>query len=403
MYKNKNLRNRNVHNNSFRVVSVTLFLSILTATLAGCGVFGGDERPVYQGAEYYKNLEIPPNLTAPDTVDQLHVPKPTDAALQNFIDNNELSSTVSPTFDGVRIVNEAGNSWVEIDKNVDTVWADLIGFWQNEGIELVEKRPLLGFMETDWVERLEADAGFFRGLFQRFEPDEKDKFRVRVSVGVSDDVSERIGASGSDTTRVSVAHSRIERVSGGEFADEVSWRSRPSDVEAEREIISRIALYTGLNQSQSKQLADKYRGYTSLVTIDKTNAIALTMKGDKDFVWQRAIRALDRMGMKDVREQQQENSIYFTATKVSNAQLDKEEDDIAESSWLMQWFSGSGDKKDASDNIARQYHLELTELAGRVQIEVKDADATQTKNEDGDVQGTALAEQLRNILAAKLE
>ena len=396
MYHNKNLRDK-----SLRAVSVAFLFSTLTATLTACGVFGGDERPVYQGAEYYKNLEIPPNLTAPDTVDQLHVPKPTDAALQNFIDNNELSSTVSPTFDGVRIVNEAGNSWVEIDKNVDTVWADLIGFWQNEGVELVEKRPLLGFMETDWVERLEADAGFFRGLFQRFEPDEKDKFRVRVSVGVG--VSERIGAGGNDATRVSVAHSRIERVSGGEFADEVSWRSRPSDVEAEREIISRIALYTGLNQGQSKQLADKYRGYTSLVAIDKTNAIALTMKGDKDFVWQRAIRALDRMGMKDVREQQQENSIYFTASKVSNAQLDKEEDDIAESSWLMQWFSGSGDNKDASDNIARQYHLELTELTGRVQIEVKDADATQTIDEDGDVQGTSLAEQLRNILAAKLE
>ena len=246
------------------------------------------------------------------------------------------------------------------------------------------------------LKRLEADAGFFRGLFQRFEPDEKDKFRVRVS--------ERIGAGGNDATRVSVAHSRIERVSSGEFADEGELAAHaPVMLKAEREIISRIALYTGLNQGQSKQLADKYRGYTSLVAIDKTNAIALTMKGDKGFVWQRAIRALDRMGMKDVREQQQENSIYFTATKVSNAQLDKEEDDIAESSWLMQWFSGSGGKKDASDNIARQYHLELTELTGRVQIEVKDADATQTTNEDGDVQGTTLAEQLRNILAAKLE
>jgi len=390
MYQSKSLRAKKLC-----AVSVALLLSILTATLTACGGFGGDERPVYQGAEYYKNLEIPPDLTTPDTANQLHVPKPTDAALQNFIDNNELSSTVSPTFDGVRIVNEAGSSWVEIDKKVDEVWLELVGFWQNEGIELVEKRPLLGFMETDWVERLDADAGFFRSLFQRFEPDEKDKFRVRVS--------ERSGASGSDATRVSVAHSRIERVAGGEFSDEVSWRARPSDIEAEREIIARIALYTGLNQSQSKQLADKYRSYTSLVSIDKTNAIALTMKGDRDFVWQRALRALDRMGVKDVREQQQENSIYFTATKVSSAQLGKEEDDIAESSWLMQWLSGSSGKKDASDNIARQYHLALTELTGRVQIEIKDANATQTTNEDGDVQGTVLAEQLRNILAAKLE
>ena len=270
------------------------------------------------------------------------------------------------------------------------MWTDLIGFWQNEGVELVEKRPLLGFMETDWVERLDADAGFLRRLFQRFEPDEKEKFRVRVTV------------SGNDSTRVSVAHSRIERVSSGEFSDEINWRSRPSDIEAEREIISRIALYTGLNQSQSEKLAENYRRYTPLVSIDKTNAIALTMKGDKSFVWQRTVRALDRMGMKDVREQPQDNSIYFTATKVTREALDVEEDDIAESSWLMQWFSGSGDK-DSSENNNRQYHLELTELTGRVQIEVKDADATQTTNEDGDVQGTALAEQLRNILAAKLE
>ena len=394
MYKNKKTSSKKISGKSAHVLSVALPVAFLFSTLTACGGFGGDERPAYQGAEYYKNLEIPPNLTAPDTVDQLRVPKPTDAALQNFIDNNELSATVSPTFEGVRIINEAGNSWVDIDKKIDTVWADLIGFWQNEGVELVEKRPLLGFMETDWVERLDADAGFLRRLFQRFEPDEKEKFRVRVSEGR--------GEIGSNSTRVSVAHSRIERVSSGEFSDEVSWRSRPSDIEAEREIISRIALYTGLNQSQSEKLAENYRRYTPLVSIDKTNAIALTMKGSKDFVWQRTVRALDRMGMKDVREQPQENSIYFTATKVTREALGGEEDDIAESSWLMQWFSGSGDKN-SSENINRQYHLALTELTGQVQIEVKDADATQTTNEDGDVQGTALAEQLRNILAAKLE
>ena len=390
MYKNKKSSNKKLSGKSAHVLSVAFLLSTLTA----CGGFGGDERPAYQGAEYYKNLEIPPNLTAPDTVDQLRVPKPTDAALQTFINNNELSSTVSPTFEGVRIINEAGNSWVEIDKKVDAVWADLMSFWQNEGVELVEKRPLLGFMETDWVERLDADAGFLRRLFQRFEPDEKEKFRVRVI--------ENRGGSGSESARISVAHSRIERVSSGEFSDEVSWRSRPSDIEAEREIISRIALYAGLNQSQSERLAENYRRYTPLVSIDKTNAIALTMKGSKDFVWQRTVRALDRMGMKDVREQPQENSIYFTAIKVTREALDVEEDDIAESSWLMKWLSGSSDKK-SEENINRQYHLELTELAGRVLIEVKDANASQSTDEDGDVQGTTLAEQLRNVLAIKLE
>jgi uncharacterized lipoprotein len=149
-------------------------------------------------------------------------------------------------------------------------------------------------------------------------------------------------------------------------------------------------------------LAENYRRYTSLVEVDKTNAIALTMKGDKDFVWQRAMRALDRMGMKDILEQKENNSIYFTAAKVSDEALDMEEDEIAKSSWLMQWFSGSGDKNSA-ENIDRQYHLELTELADRVQIEIKDVNATQTSDDDGNVEGTALAEQLRNILVVNLE
>ena len=76
MLKQHNLKQHdkfNQHDKSLRLLSVVFLLSTLTA----CGIFGGDERPVYQGAEYYKNLEVPPDLTAPDTADQLRVPKPT--------------------------------------------------------------------------------------------------------------------------------------------------------------------------------------------------------------------------------------------------------------------------------------------------------------------------------------
>ena len=76
-----------------------------------------NERPVYQGAEYYKNLEIPPDLTEPDRADELKVPKPTDEALQRFRDNNKLETVITPKFDGVRMVSYAGNSWIEIDKD----------------------------------------------------------------------------------------------------------------------------------------------------------------------------------------------------------------------------------------------------------------------------------------------
>jgi len=341
----------------------------------------GNERPVYHGAEYYKNLEVPPDLTEPDTGDELKVPKPTEEALQRFRDNNKLETVITPKFDGVRVVDYAGNSWIEVDNNVEMVWPRLLEFWEAEGIELVQVRPLLGFMETEWTERLGGEKGFFGSMLQKFEPDVKDKFRVRV---------ERFDLD--RKTRLYIAHSRIERRIRGEYADEYVWVTQPSNLEAEREIISRMSLFAGLTREQSHALIENYRPYSSLVKLDSSNTTALKMKGSMDFVWRRSVRALDRMRMQDIKETQAENIISFGVTKISLEELEVEEDELSKSSWLM---NGKGQ--------SRQYRLEFTDQNGFIQIEVKDARNSQATDDDGDVYGTALAEQLRDLLAEHLE
>ena len=359
--------------------------------ISSCSLFGGDERPVYQGAEYYKNLEVPPDLTTPDTGGQLRVPQASDEALQRFRDNHKLETVITPKFDGVRMVSYAGNSWIEVDNKVEFVWGRLLEFWEGEGIALAEERPLLGYMETDWVKRLGADSGFFRSIFQRFEPDQKDKFRVRLERFDHD-----------NKTRLYIAHSRIERIVRGEDADEFYWESRPSDIEAEREIISRMALFAGKDQEQTLQLLENYRPYASLVKVDSTNTTALTMTGSMDFVWRRAMRALDRMGMQDIRQEKESSTIFFVVGKVSDEDIKVEDDELAESSWIMQLLTDTDDKSLAT-NTSRHYRLEFSEVSGRIQIEVKDARDSQTTDDDGDVYSTALAEQLRNVLVEKLE
>ncbi len=370
-----------------------LGLVLMALSSASCGLFGGDERPVYQGAEYYKNLEVPPDLTEPDTADELRVAKPTEEALQQFRDNNKLDTVITPKFDGVRMVSFAGSSWIEVDNEVEKVWPRLLEFWEAEGIELVEKRPLLGFMETDWTERLGDEKGFFRSMFQKFEPDVKDKFRLRV---------ERFDLD--RKTRIYVAHSRIERQVRGEFADEYIWVSQPSNLEAEREIISRMAVFAGLSKEQSVALLENYRPYSSLIKIDSTNTIALTMKGSMDFVWRRSMRALDRMRMQNIIEDKANNMINFGVSKISSEELkiEEDDDDLSQSSWLMQLFTDS-DEKNIALNKNRQYRLEFTDMGGVIQIEVKDAENSQATDDDGDVYSTALAEQLRNVLAEHLE
>jgi len=363
----------------------------LAVALSSCGMFGGDERPVYQGAEYYKNLEVPPDLTEPDTGGQVQIPKPTVAALQSFNDQNELGVVITPKFDGIRLVSNAGLSWAEVDNNAEYVWGRLLEFWQTEGVEVVETRPLLGFMETEWTARLDADAGFFKSIFQRLEPDQKDKFRVRLEK--FDD---------GNKTRLFISHSRIEKVVGGEYGEDFTWVTLPSDLGVEREILSRMILFSGKNKEQAAQLLQHYRPYSTLIKVEKTDTTTLTMKGSMDFVWRRAMRALDRMNMKDIREEKEADTIYFIAGEISANSLDVEKDEIAESSWLMQLFTGV-DEEELLANKNRHYRLQFSDIGGRILIEVKDAKDTQITDEDGDTYSTALTEQIRNILVENLE
>ena len=376
------------------VLAPIAVITILLA-LSSCGLFSSNERPEYQGAEYYKNLEVPPDLTEPDTAEELRVPRPTEEALQRFRDNHKLDTVISPKFDGVRVVNYAGNSWIEIDNDVEHVWPRLLEFWEREGIDIVQQRPMLGFMETEWTERMGGEDGYFRSLFQKFEPDQKDKFRVRVERFEDD-----------RKTRLYISHARAERVVFGEYSEEFVWVSKPSSLEAEREIISRMALFAGQSNEHTMALLENYRPYSSLVKTDRSSTTSLTMKGSMDFVWRRAVRALDRMRMQDIKPEPLNNTIHFVVPGSVDKELEVEveEDELSQSSWLMNLFrSDSADSGDAGEQISRQYRLLFTDLDGVIEINVSDARNSATTDDDGDVYGTVLAEQIRNRLVIKLE
>ncbi|MBE9568950.1 MAG: outer membrane protein assembly factor BamC [Proteobacteria bacterium] len=344
------------------------------------------KRPVYQGAEYYKNLEVPPDLTEPDTGDQLRIPKPTDEALQRFRDNNKLETVITPKFDGVRTVTYAGNSWIEVDNNVDHVWPRLIEFWETEGIPLAEVRPLLGYMETQWVEHLGSDRGFFSKLFSSV-PDQKEKFRVRV---------ERFDHDAK--TRLYVSTTRIERVLHSSNDDEYIWVTLPGDIETEREIISRMAIFAGLPKENTEVLLANYRPYSSLIETERSNSTSFVMIGSVDFVWRRAVRALDRTGMQEIKEQPHINTISYQVAKPDDKSKKLEGDELARSSWMVQLFD------DVNESVTSlNYQLEFTDKGDRVLVEVKNAAHPSTTDGDGDVSGPIALEQMRDMLIKNME
>lgn len=372
-----------------RFLLLTLFSAGLLAACAG------DERPVYQGAEYYKNLEIPPDLNEPDTTDAVRVPRPTDAALQQFRENNKLESVITPKFDGIRMVSFAGDSWLEIDHSVDYVWPRAEKFFETEGIEIVDAQPLLGYIETEWTTKFSPEGSFLTSLVQRLEPDQKHKFRLRLERFEND-----------SKTRVYITHTVIEKLIRGEFNEDVVWVTRRSSIEEEREMLSRMALFAGLDGQQTSALIENYRPYTSLVKVDRTDTTSLTMTGSMDFVWRRALRALDRMGMNNIKSDESAGKIFFSFNQLKDDDIgidpDQEEDDIAESSWLMQLFTGKGEDSEASVDSG-QYRLELSTVGGAVKISVRDQNSDLGTDDDGETYSNARVEQLRNALRRNLD
>jgi outer membrane protein assembly factor BamC len=372
-----------------------LILAILA--VAGCG---NNDRPEYQGADYYKSLELPPDLNLEKSSAEMEIPEPTVSALEDFQSKHKLNKAVVPEFKGIRLKHDGSMYFLEVDAEPEIVWPKIEAFWEHEGISLLQNRPMLGFMQTDWTKQLQIreDANYFTKLFSKLEPDFRDKFRMRVEP-----------AADRTRTHIFVAHYGIEVfVEGPDGEDGTYWRGRKSDIELEREILARLTLFAGLSENQAESLMQDYKPFQSYVTykenfqesVDRpeggtqTRVAELTMKGSMDFVWYRTIRALDRIQMEDISLNKKKGRISFTAPgSVRIADSDEEVDEVAESSWLMNLFTGS--KKKGDPKGTEKYILQLTEMPGYISFELQD--------ERGLEAASARASQVRAALAKALE
>jgi uncharacterized lipoprotein len=365
-----------------------------------------NERPEYQGAEYYKSLELPPDLTLEKSTAEMKVPEPTVTALEDFQAKHRLNKAVVPEFKGIRLRHDGSMYFLEVDAAPEVVWPKLEAFWEHEGIGLLEDRPMLGFMQTDWTKALQVreDANYFVRLFSKLEPDFRDKFRMRIEP-----------AEDRTKTHIFVAHYGIE-VFVDDTGDELGtkqWRARKSDIELEREILSRLTLFVGLSENQAESLLKDYKPMQSYVTYKETfkaddvdpeamtdvgqsKVAVLTMKGSMDFVWYRTIRALDRLQMEKITLDKKNGRINFTMP--SEARLTEtggeEVDELSESSWLMNLFRGKKGKQEEAKE-SQQFELQLTEMPGYVDFILLDSRGLEATS--------VAASQLRAALARALE
>jgi outer membrane protein assembly factor BamC len=369
---------------------VYLLSLVVLLSIAGCSSDGDERRQKYLDADYYTRLELPPDLTSPEESKQLTSPQPTPEAMEQFkrdsADVGKFTPNVAPilvgiSVSGARIQENDGIYWLEIDEPADKLWPQLSGFWSNEGIEIVRREPLLGFMETDWSSQLylEENAGWLAKVFNQFEPTKLDKFRMRVEP--EPDVNK---------TRVFISHTGRERVVEG---DDSNWVIRGSDPELEHEMLTRLALYVGVDGQQLTEVFAGYKPFSSRVKASQGDAYTFYVPGTVETNWPRVLRAVDRANIFLLEEDESTQQIKVAVGKISMEQLGEEADELTESSWLAQWFSGSSDEDYKTDSD-RQFNIQLTQNGDAVRIDI-------LKSNNEPAEGV-LAEQLRKSLMLEL-
>lgn len=295
------------------------FITLLSA----CSSDGG-ERPEYMKAQSVKSLEVPPKLTSPDTRTALRFPQPSASAKEKAaLSSADIEAAIAPSFDGVRLKQQAGLYFIEMDSPVSDVWAMLPDFLRNEGIETERVEKLMGFVDTRWMDEYKATygGGESSSWFKRLSPDYKDKFRIRV------EPSEKSGV-----TRLYVAHRGMQVV----VSDDGShWQQRASEAFLEREILYRFVLFAGAGKSAATTLLADYRPYQSRAQKVKSTTGDFEVAGEPAEVWQRIKLAVDRLGVDVTNENSSRSTLNVSVGDVRQIEKLREE----EKSWFGRLFN----------------------------------------------------------------
>ena len=340
----------------------------------------GETRPEHMDAKTTQQLEIPPQLTQPDTDNALRLPEPSAKAKAAFSDSSSDESAVkviAPVFKGMRLKNNSGLYWLEIDSSIERVWDTLPYFLAAEGIAAERVEKLLGFVDTQWMNEYQNSyAGEEQSSWlKKFSPDYKDKFRLRL---------EKIDQ---DQTRLFVNHRGVQIAL---MDDSSEWVQRDSEPMLEREIMYRYMLFAGADKQSATDLLAGYKSYQSRVISSSEQLASFQVQGNEQAVWRRLKVAMDRLGVDIQKIDETGRNIEVL---VGNLKVTKPAD--ADSSWFGGLFGRDvdiGDDDNFYGNIG--YKEAVVKVEDRVKLTVQQVAGpyvSEIKLEsDGELNGIAL-------------
>ncbi len=336
--------------------------SVALISLVGCGTMGlNNKRIDYRaGAVQVPSLEVPPDLTSPETDDRYKVAGPEGESVATYSAYNKgeaapaarSAAAVLPVVKGVSLEKNGAQRWLKVSDKAENVWPVVKAFLQETGLTIHSEDQAAGIIETDWAEnraKIEQDAvrSVIGKVFDSmYSSGERDQYRIRLE-------RTKDGAG----TEIYVTHKGKEEVLDAD-KNSSKWQSRPNDPELEAELLQRLMVRFGGNPVQAATAVTEGGAVVSagtanlLQVFDGSSVIVINDTFDKS--WRRVGLAIERTGYV-VEDKDRAKGVYFLHTaKVEKGWTDK----------LQFW-------KDEEDTISR-YRVNVKDGGASCEVSVTD-------------------------------
>jgi outer membrane protein assembly factor BamC len=229
----------------------------------------------------------------------------------------------------VRLERQGSQRWLSVPLPPEQVWPVVKAFWGERGFALEVENAQTGVLETAWTEnRTKIPEDFIRRTIGRvfdslYSSGERDRYRTRL---------ERT-ASG---TEVYISHRAMEEVYTSADKTGTTWRPKPSDPQAEAEILSALMVRLGSKEDVAREAVAKAPtsgapARPTTAAVGAAGATSLVVEDDFDRAWRRIGLALDRSGF-SVEDRDRAAGLFFVRY-VDPALAGKEEP-----GFLSRWF-----------------------------------------------------------------
>jgi outer membrane protein assembly factor BamC len=290
---------------------------LLASSLPACSWLDNtfpDKSKDYKRAEPARSLEVPPDLTTTPTSDALVVPSESNtlsgytSARQSLDRQQPGVAGVLPDQDNLRFERDDDHAWLVIEGDPQAVWPRAREFWVENGFLIASEDPVLGTLQTDWVEnRAAIPKGPIRSLLGRvyenaYSSAYRDRYRMRLERGQQP-----------GTTEMFITQQGVEEivVAGGEEGT-TKWGPRPPDPGLESLMLKRMMIYLGVQPAEAEEIvatAEPQRARADLVQQD-SGAAALVIHSEFTKAWRDVGIVLDRVGFV-VEDRNREEGLYY--------------------------------------------------------------------------------------------